>query len=109
MRPFRPGLIRAGLELGRHPCTVGSERKGAVLPCARWQAVAAPITAKGAVLEVGTPIALFQTAIVGGGALVPGYRQQYDVAPDGRFLINVETEFSAPPITLVLNWKPAVK
>ena len=34
-------------------------------------------------------------------------RQQYDVAPDGRFLINETAEDSfALPITLLLNWHP---
>jgi len=67
--------------------------------------MAASITVKGATLEAGTPVALFQTRIVGGGANFPGFRQQYDVAPDGRFLVNVESE-SAAPITLILDWKP---
>jgi hypothetical protein len=31
---------------------------------------------------------------------------QYDVAPNGRFLINVDSESDAVPITLLLNWKP---
>ena len=68
--------------------------------------MAAPITVKSNTLEPGTPVALFQTRIVGGGALYAGFRQQYDVAPDGRFLINVESESGATPITLTLNWKP---
>jgi hypothetical protein len=39
-----------------------------------------------------------------------GYRQQYDVAADGRVLINETTEdASASPITLLLNWKPQTK
>ena len=37
---------------------------------------------------------------------VIGRGHQYDVAADGRFLINVDAELSATPITLVLNWKP---
>ncbi len=45
-----------------------------------------------------------QARIVGGGAALVGFRQQYDVAPDGRFLINVTPE-SAAPITLILNWR----
>ena len=33
--------------------------------------------------------------------------QQYAVAPDGRFLINVTVEeATASPITVVLNWTP---
>ncbi len=34
---------------------------------------------------------------------------QYDVAPDGRFLINTELDSSAAPITVLQNWNPAVK
>jgi hypothetical protein len=37
---------------------------------------------------------------------VIGRGHQYDVDGDGRFLINVDAEPSAPPITLVLDWKP---
>ena len=31
---------------------------------------------------------------------------QYDVTTDGRFLVNVDSDSSATPITLLLNWKP---
>jgi Tol biopolymer transport system component len=68
--------------------------------------MATSIAVKGATLEVGTPVALFKTRMAGGGAFLVGSRQQYDVARDGRFLINVETESTSPPITLLLNWKP---
>jgi eukaryotic-like serine/threonine-protein kinase len=38
------------------------------------------------------------------------YRQQYDIAPDGRFLINETTEDAyTSPITLLLNWKPPTR
>ena len=48
---------------------------------------------------------VFQTRIWGGGTNAFN-RQQYDVAPDGRFLINVVTEdATSAPITLLLNWK----
>ena len=48
---------------------------------------------------------LFPTRIVFGGVdLQQG--QQYDVAPDGRFLINTELENAAAPITLIQNWTP---
>ena len=70
--------------------------------------MAASVAAKGATLEVGMPAALFQTRIVGGGAFLVGGRQQYDVAKDGRFLINVETGSAPPPITVLFNWKPPV-
>jgi len=64
-----------------------------------------PVTASGSSFEAGTPVALFQTRIVGG---VPAaYKPQYAVSRDGRFLINqlVETSTTAP-ITLILNWRP---
>jgi len=48
-------------------------------------------------------VVLFQTRIWGGGTNIVN-RQQYDVAPDDRFLINV-TEDGTNPITLLLNWK----
>ena len=68
--------------------------------------MAAAITMKGAALEPGTPVALFQTRIWGGGTNAT-QGQQYDVAPDGRFLINVAIEdVATAPITLLLNWKP---
>ena len=49
---------------------------------------------------------LFQTGIYGGGSDSEQGRQ-YDVARDGRFLINtVVSSESAPPITLIQNWNP---
>jgi hypothetical protein len=33
-------------------------------------------------------------------------RPQYDVAADGRFLMNITTEETISPITVILNWKP---
>ena len=71
--------------------------------------MAVPIVVKGNALEPGTPAPLFQTRIQGGGANF-AQKQQYDVAPDGRFLINVTTEdAAASPITLLLNWHPPAK
>jgi Tol biopolymer transport system component len=69
--------------------------------------MAAPIVAKGNSPDVGTPVVLFQTRILGGGANTVGRNHQYDVAPDGRFLINVLTDEAAiSPLTMLLNWKP---
>lgn len=66
--------------------------------------MAAPIAIDGTILEPGPPVALFQTRMWGGG--VDTYtKHQYDVAPDGRFLVNVTTdEATASPITVILNW-----
>ena len=64
-----------------------------------------PIAVQGATIEPGAPAPLFQTRIFGGGtyANLP----QYDVARDGRFLINVAVEEGTSPITLIQNWKPS--
>ena len=71
------------------------------------QLMAVPIALKGATPDIGAPIRLFRPAIVGGGGQVLGLSAQYDVAADGRFLVNVtEEESVTPPITLLLNWNP---
>jgi Tol biopolymer transport system component len=70
--------------------------------------MAAPITVTGATLEPGAPVVLFPTRIRGGGADVQLGRQ-YDIAPDGRFLINTELDSAAAPITLLQNWNPEAK
>lgn len=75
-----------------------------IAPDAKLMAV--PIAIGGSSLEPGTPVALFQTRIVFGGTETYN-REQFDVAPDGRFLINVTTDdVASSPITLLLNWKP---
>ena len=39
-----------------------------------------------------------------------GFKQQYDVASDGRFLMNVPVEEDASaPLTLILNWVAGLK
>ena len=59
----------------------------------------------GADFAPGTPVALFdlRAAI---GAL--GIGTFYDVAPDGRFLINMPVERVSPPATVVLNWRAGI-
>lgn len=70
--------------------------------------MAAPITVTGATLAPGAPVVLFPTRIVGGG-VDNQLGRQYDVAPDGRFLINTLLDDAAAPITLLMNWQPEVK
>lgn len=60
-----------------------------------------------AAISAEMPVRLFKTRRIGGGVNVIGYGHQYAVAPDGRFLINVEPESNLRPITLVMNWKPS--
>jgi len=67
--------------------------------------MAAPIAVVGAGLKPGAPVVLFPTRIVGGG-VEARQGQQYDVAPDGRFLINTELPGDVAPITLIQNWQP---
>jgi hypothetical protein len=52
------------------------------------------------VFEPGVPVKLFDTHIYGGGADI-AQGNQYDVAPDGRFLINTVLDEATPPITIV--------
>ena len=51
---------------------------------------------------------LFPTRIFGGGTDAQQGRQ-YDVAPDGRFLINTVLDDAPAPITLLQNWNPEAK
>ncbi len=50
----------------------------------------------------GRPVPLFKPRANLGGL---GLGTFYDVAPDGRFLVNVFVERTSPPATVVLNWK----
>jgi Tol biopolymer transport system component len=70
--------------------------------------MAAPITVTGTTLAPGTPVVLFPTRIVGGGVDLQ-HPRQYDVAPDGRFIINTVLGDAAAPITLLQNWHPEAK
>jgi Tol biopolymer transport system component len=73
--------------------------------------MAAPIreTSGGRVLDVGPAVALFRTRLAAGSNIALG-RPQYDVASDGRFLMNVIVDQSpVPPIAVVLNWDAALK
>jgi Tol biopolymer transport system component len=49
----------------------------------------------------GSPIPLFKPRAAIGGL---GHGTFYDVAPDGRFLINIFVERTSPPATVVVNW-----
>ena len=64
--------------------------------------MAVPV-ASGSDFAPGAPIPLFKPQ-ANLGAL--GLGTFYDVAPDGRFLVNVFVERTSPPATVVLNWRP---
>ncbi len=67
--------------------------------------MAAPIAVRGATLEPGRPVALFRTRIVGVGTDL-GVGTNYDIARDGRILINTGLDEATAPITLIQNWTP---
>jgi serine/threonine protein kinase/Tol biopolymer transport system component len=68
-------------------------------------------------VKLGTPVALFDTHVEGGGAQAGGFWHQYDVTPDGtRFLVNTLVEPAAgaapapvEPIIVIVNWAAALK
>jgi hypothetical protein len=67
--------------------------------------MAAPVAVNGTSIEYGAPVALFQTRIYLGGTDQPE-RGQYNVAPDGRFLIStVTSDEPVRPITVVQHWR----
>ena len=63
--------------------------------------MATAVSAVGDSITLATPTPLFQTRILGAGT----NDEQYDVAPDGRFLVNVPIDEGAVmPITVLLHW-----
>jgi hypothetical protein len=66
--------------------------------------MAVPMMFAGPAPEAGEPVMLFRPRIYGGGEDVQQGRQ-YDVAYDGRFLINTMMDDDAgEPITLIQHW-----
>ena len=65
-----------------------------------------PINTAHGSIQTGDPKVLFRTAV--GQTLL--YSAGYDVAPDGRLLINTlgESRFGSRPLTLVANWPAAI-
>jgi dipeptidyl aminopeptidase/acylaminoacyl peptidase len=72
------------------------------------QMMASSVSASSTSFEAATPVALFQTRVLGGTSSAA--KQQYAVSSDGRFLINTVAAGSATaPITLILNWTASLK
>jgi len=71
----------------------------------KGEMMATSINNAGDTLVVGAPEVLFPTRIVLGGEDA-GQSRQYDVAADGRFLINMELDSVGAPITIVQSWNP---
>jgi hypothetical protein len=64
----------------------------------------------GSSLAIGAAVPLFETQVLGGAPARLGYLAQWDVAPDGRFLVNVPMQGSGPgAINVVVNWRFLLK
>jgi eukaryotic-like serine/threonine-protein kinase len=65
------------------------------------QLIAVPISTAGGSIQLGKPTTLFEARMTNAelGIVTP-----YDVAPDGRFMINRFVERTAPPATVIVNW-----
>ena len=120
VRPFvPPGAAGAGSDTGRLPVSSAGGMHPAWRPDGKelyylnpaGAMMAAPITVTGSTLEAGAPVVLFPTRIASGGEDDTRGRQgrQYDVAADGRFLINTILDRADVPITLLMNWDPEAK
>jgi len=123
VRPFLPPGSPSSAAVAPAPAAAGQwqiSTAGGIIPAWRpdgkelyylnpaGDMMAVPITVVGATLDPGAAAALFPTHIVGGGVNMQLLRE-YDVAPDGRFLINTELPGDAAPITLIQHWTPEAK
>jgi serine/threonine protein kinase len=98
----QPGLKRSvSTNGGRFPVWSRDGRELYYLGSSQIMAV--PIST-GDSLRLGTATALFEANIAGGTL---GVATPYDVAPDGRFIVNRFVERTAPPATVIVNWPPA--
>jgi Tol biopolymer transport system component len=76
---------------------------------ANQQMMAVPVSG-GESPTFGAPVQLFRTRLVVAGSESTGLPTMYDVTPDGqRFLFRYPPEEAGPPITVVMNWRGAIK
>ena len=92
----RAGSIRGGGRTARNCTTL--RRMGPLM--------AAPIAVNGATLEPGRAGGAVSHADLRRRHGHSTRERQYDVARDGRFLINTVLDDAASPITLLQNWHP---
>ena len=98
----QPGLKRpVSANGGRFPVWA---RDGRTLYYLRASEIMAVPIAAGDTLRLGAAVRLFDAHNVAGGEL--GEVTPYDVAPDGRFMINRFVERTSPPATVIVNWSP---
>jgi Tol biopolymer transport system component len=81
-----------------------------VAPNGYLMSVGVRATATHDAFESSAPTQLFVTRLATGANILPavGSKQQYDVAPDGRFLMNVSVG-PVPAITVAMNWQGPLK
>ena len=98
----QPGLKRSvSSGGGRFP--VWSRDGRELYYASKGQIIAVPVS-EGESLRLGAPSPLFEARMTEGGL---GFVTPYDVAPDGRFMVNRFVERTAPPATVILNWSPS--
>ena len=98
----QPGLKRSvSTDGGRFPVWARDGREPYYTH--RGQLTAVPISMVGDSLRMGAATELFAANISGGDL---GVSTPYDVAPDGRFMINRLVERTNPAATVIVNWSP---
>jgi len=84
-----------------------------IAPDGRLMAVPIRLVSEESKVDVGMPVPLFATHIATGaaiGSITSAALAEYDVAADGRFLMNVAIdEAVTSPIEVVLNWTAGLK
>jgi serine/threonine protein kinase len=100
----QPGLKRSvSTNGGRFPVW---SRDGRELYYIRGgQIIAVPVSV-GDSLQLGAPTTLFDAKFAGAAL---GITTPYDVARDGRFMVNRFVERTTPPLTAIVNWSPPVQ
>jgi eukaryotic-like serine/threonine-protein kinase len=119
VRPFiEPGASASGARANESRNAWQISTKGGIQP--RWNPngqevhyiapdgnlMAVPIKVAGSTLQPGPAVALFQPRVMGLDEVDAGL--QYDIASDGRFLLNSEIDDSSP-ITVIVNWTPPLE
>jgi dipeptidyl aminopeptidase/acylaminoacyl peptidase len=103
-RPARRWLV--SVNGGASPVWARNGRELYYLSSSDRSITAVPVSAS-PTFTAGLPEPLFPSQAVRAVGRGPGW--PYDVAPDGRFLVNRLVESPSPPLTVVLNWLTDVR
>ena len=99
----------AGVHGGRHPSRLAARRQGAVLPQPGGRDDGGADHRHRVHARTGRAGRCSFPRASSAAAWTRQQGRQYDVAPDGRFLINTVLDSAAAPITLLQNWNPEAK